>query len=109
MTKEEAIQAMKDGKKVTHRYFTDDEYIFINEKGDIQTEDGAKVDPDEFWKYRQQIAFNEDWELFTPPVKLRATDENEIDFDPCADCDLPDACADFGCAIRGGVKKQTGI
>lgn len=30
-------------------------------------------------------------------------DENE--FYPCADCDLPDACADFGCAIANGVKR----
>lgn len=33
-------------------------------------------------------------------------DENEDDnWQPCADCDLPDACADFGCAIESGIRK----
>lgn len=35
---------------------------------------------------------------------------NEDDFDdqyfePCTDCDLPDACADFECAIKAGLRK----
>lgn len=30
---------------------------------------------------------------------------DENDFQYCADCDLPDACADFGCAIKLEVKK----
>lgn len=29
-------------------------------------------------------------------------------FEPCSECDLPDACADYGCAIRAGIKKDTG-
>lgn len=32
-------------------------------------------------------------------------DEYEDDFDHCADCDLPDACSDFGCAIKTGVRE----
>jgi hypothetical protein len=27
------------------------------------------------------------------------------DFIPCNDCDLPDACADYGCAITCGIRK----
>ena len=37
-----------------------------------------------------------------------AEDENwdtEDDFKCCDNCDLPDACADFGCAIKAGIKK----
>jgi hypothetical protein len=30
-------------------------------------------------------------------------DFDEDDFQPCGDCDLPDACADFGCAIKQGI------
>jgi len=34
-------------------------------------------------------------------------DYNEDDgFEPCNDCDLPDACSDFGCAIKSGIKKD---
>lgn len=31
--------------------------------------------------------------------------DDENDFQPCANCDLPDACDDFGCAIESGVRK----
>lgn len=68
MTKLEAINAMKDGHKVTHRYFTPDEFIFM--KGNrIHTEDGANVFEDEFWKYRQNEAFLFDWEIFNDSAK----------------------------------------
>jgi hypothetical protein len=33
-------------------------------------------------------------------------DDDEDDFEPCSNCDLPDACADFGCAIKNGVRKD---
>lgn len=32
-------------------------------------------------------------------------DEIEDNFHPCDDCDLPDACSDFGCAILQGLRK----
>lgn len=33
-------------------------------------------------------------------------DEDEPDdFEPCENCDLPDACGDFGCAILQGLYK----
>ena len=31
--------------------------------------------------------------------------DNEEDFECCNDCDLPDACSDFGCAIKQGIRK----
>lgn len=31
--------------------------------------------------------------------------DDEDDFECCDNCDLPDACADFGCAIKAGIKK----
>lgn len=33
-------------------------------------------------------------------------DDDENYFEPCDNCDLPDACADFGCAIKTGVRKN---
>ncbi|MCB0747097.1 MAG: hypothetical protein KDC90_06475 [Ignavibacteriae bacterium] len=37
--------------------------------------------------------------------------EDEDDFDDeeftcCGECDLPDACSDFGCAIKTGVRES---
>lgn len=41
LTKAEALQAMKDGNKVTREYFSSDEYIYINlDTRLIQSEDG---------------------------------------------------------------------
>lgn len=31
-------------------------------------------------------------------------DDDDSDFQPCDQCDLPDACDDFGCAIKSGIK-----
>lgn len=28
----------------------------------------------------------------------------EEEFDCCGECDLPDACSDFGCAIENGLR-----
>lgn len=30
----------------------------------------------------------------------------EEEFDCCANCDLPDACSDFGCAIKQGLRDE---
>jgi hypothetical protein len=30
--------------------------------------------------------------------------EDEDSWQPCADCDLPEACGDFGCAIKQGLR-----
>ena len=34
-----------------------------------------------------------------------ADDSDEDNFQCCENCDLPDACADFGCAIKQGIRK----
>lgn len=40
------------------------------------------------------------------PKEPEFKDEDEDNFQPCDNCDLPDACADFGCAIKNGVRKN---
>lgn len=47
MTREEAFQAMKEGNKVTHRYFSEGEYLYLSQEK-ITTEDGYEYD-DVFW------------------------------------------------------------
>lgn len=36
-------------------------------------------------------------------------DGEEDNFQCCDNCDLPDACSDFGCAIKAGIKKNITI
>lgn len=43
MTKEEAIRAMSEGKKVRHRYFSKDEWVTINSSGLYEFEDGWPI------------------------------------------------------------------
>lgn len=31
---------------------------------------------------------------------------DDSDFQQCDNCDLPDACEDFGCAIKSGIKED---
>ena len=63
MTRYEAIKAMREGKKVTHEYFTPEEWA-TQEHGLILLEDGVRCSPAEFWKWRQTKEFNEGWEIF---------------------------------------------
>ena len=63
MTKAEAIQAMLEGKRVTHKYFTPEEWVSM-EDGMIVTEDGYNFDPDEFWMRRFGTIFDENWKIF---------------------------------------------
>ena len=64
MNKREAIQAMRDGKKVRHSSFSlkewmkgdysQDEYIF---------EDGVRVSQYQFWKIRQKESWWNGWSI----------------------------------------------
>lgn len=63
MTKEEAIKAMSEGKKVRHRYFGPDEWVSMNSDGLYVFEDGVMVDPSLFWTDRQESYWSEGWKL----------------------------------------------
>lgn len=60
MTREEAIKAMSEGKKVRHRYFGPDEWVSMNSNGLYVFEDG---DPSLFWMDRQESYWSEGWKL----------------------------------------------
>lgn len=63
MSKDEAIQAMREGKKVTHPTFTDEEYIQL--KGNvIITEEGYEIFLSQFFAIRNSVAFNTGWKIF---------------------------------------------
>jgi hypothetical protein len=64
MTKEEAIQEMIAGKKVTHRHFTPEEWVTMGTYGQMVLEDGVECSPFEFWRWRTDESYETDWELF---------------------------------------------
>jgi hypothetical protein len=76
MTKTEAIQAMKEGKKVTHRYFSLNEWATM-ENDQIVLEDGVKCSPAEFWRWRTNPTFDNDWSIYIE-TELCIDKENEF-------------------------------
>lgn len=68
MTKEEAKQAMREGKKVTHVYFDDNEWMTM--QGDnVLTEEGYLHDADEFWSYRTAKCFDDSYSIYGAKYK----------------------------------------
>ena len=63
MNKQEAILAMQEGKKVTHRYFSPNEWMAMKD-GMIVLEDGVICPPEEFWQWRTDAVWNDGYELF---------------------------------------------
>ena len=62
MTKEEAIQAMREGDKVSHYYFSEKEFVEMkNEK--IIMPDGEECTPEEFSDSYQEHCYDEDWDI----------------------------------------------
>jgi hypothetical protein len=63
MTKLEAIEAMKAGKKVRHRYFSDNEWVTLIAPATLLFEDGVKCSFGLFWHDRPGSEWNYDWEI----------------------------------------------
>jgi hypothetical protein len=63
MTKDEAIQAMNEGKTVRHRYFSDDEWMKKNSNNSYIFEDGVICPVNMFWSDRYQPDWEFDWEI----------------------------------------------
>lgn len=63
MTKQEAIQAMSEGKKVTHRFFSSEEWITM-ENGTVLCEDNHRHFPQVFWAHRENKGFEKDWSIW---------------------------------------------
>jgi hypothetical protein len=65
MTKEEAIEQMKAGKKLRHTNFSNDEWVTSNASyTKLILEDGVQCTPQEFWFWRTDERWNTDWEFF---------------------------------------------
>jgi len=72
MSKEDAIEAMKRGDKVTHSFFSPDEWMTID-KEKILLEDGVRCDPDEFWRYRKGKHWDAGYSIFQLSIKNKIT------------------------------------
>jgi len=64
MTKQDAITAMREGKKVTHRYFSNDEWVALTATGLYLFEDGAICTSLLFWQDRQGEYWETGWSVF---------------------------------------------
>ncbi len=91
MTKQEAIEAMMAGQKVTHRHFTSDEFITMK-LGRIVDENGYSFNANQFWSFRTSESFNSDWKIFESKEpehhtwKCRCGALNRSDVGTCARC-----------------------
>lgn len=56
------------------------------------------------WRNIKEEEFKNLLETYMPEPEEGPGEEE--DFEPCSNCDLPDACNDFGCAIKNGVRKD---
>ena len=85
MNKEQAIEALKQGKKLTHRFFLETEFIYLKE-GILYDEENVNLGhPDlnaEFWQIRRAKNWDSDWTIYsnptTYPVYLRVNDVEMI-------------------------------
>lgn len=67
MNKAEAKQALREGKKLTHKSFSAEEWVkqIGDYKYKYEYEDGVTHDITEFWIMRDKYgAWNEDWSVF---------------------------------------------
>lgn len=63
MTKSEAIHALKSGKKIIHRYFMDDEFIYYRHPNVIDEKGYHLGSIENFMSDRTSSGFNDDWDI----------------------------------------------
>lgn len=77
MTKQEAIEQMENGVKITHDYFAYDEWMTIKNNR-IITEDGYSHSKNEFWAYRTDERWDNGYSIFEEPE----SDSEDSDEEP---------------------------
>jgi hypothetical protein len=61
---------MKAGKKVMHFNFSDEEWMTINENGEIVFEDNVRCSQEEFWSHRTEESWNGGYIFYPEPEML---------------------------------------
>lgn len=64
MTKAEALEAMKAGRKLTHISFCGSEWVARLSAGLYEFEDGCVCRPQEFWRGRTGDSWQSGWSIF---------------------------------------------
>lgn len=64
LSKAEAIDHMMQGKLITHRWFSNDEYMTMS-GGKILLEDGVRCSPIEFWQWRTGNGWEDGYSLYS--------------------------------------------
>lgn len=64
MNKREAKYAMKQGKKLTHENFSEEEWVSETVGERYVFEDGVITNTEDFWKYRDTSDWNKGWSIF---------------------------------------------
>lgn len=77
MNKKEAYQAMLDGYKVRNEYYGQEEFLFINNEGKIEAEDGCVFGTqfDEAWVKYQDPENKYEWEIVIDPYLSKFYEE----------------------------------
>lgn len=70
MTKEQAIEAMKEGKKVRHRYFSEHEWMMMGRRG-LVFENKVSCSFTEFWQRRRTTEWEVGWSIVDGPSHHR--------------------------------------
>ena len=78
MTREEAKQALAEGKKITHMYFSPNEYVY-QQGVMIFTEEGYSIDQEIFWRDRARTSFNHGWEIYSDDIIVNPETERFIE------------------------------
>lgn len=92
MNQEQALKALERGKKITHKSFISSEYMKQGGKWEIEFEDGAKCSYEEFFLYRTNKAWQENWSIFgnkstTPYGSITIESKNKTAMMKCPSCD----------------------
>ena len=64
MTKNEALIALANAKKITHRFFTPEEWMIQIHSDLYAFEDGCKCTPSRFWGSRSDEVWDDGWSIF---------------------------------------------
>lgn len=63
-SKEEALFLAGKGIKITHKFFSDNEWFTYNDKGEVVLEDGVVTTKSEFWEHRQEGFWSHGYMLY---------------------------------------------
>ena len=61
MNRTEAINALKEGKRLSHKSFTPEEWIEGSSRHFYVYENGCRCTAAEFWRYRHSKGFDHGW------------------------------------------------